>query len=164
MFHPLPHTNNPISFYQVVLMKFLRFLYKFLIGGALYTLLELLWRGYSHWTMFIVGGLCFRIICATHTQLKDKMGMGKQCIVCAAVVTMVEFISGCIINVWFGLGVWDYSNVPFNPFGQVCLPYLGLWVIASYAAARRGPLFVWQAAYTFKGQIQKRGKLFAHTR
>ena len=29
------------------------------MGGLLYIALELLWRGYSHWTMFILGGLCF---------------------------------------------------------------------------------------------------------
>lgn len=115
-------------------MKFLRFLFKLCVGGCLYTLIELMWRGYSHWTMFFVGGLCFRIICATHEQLKGRMGLFGRCMVCAAMVTMVEFISGCIINVWFGLGVWDYSNVPFNLFGQVCLPYLGLWAIASAAA------------------------------
>ena len=34
----------------------------FLIGGRLYTWLELACRGRTHWTMFILGGLCFVII------------------------------------------------------------------------------------------------------
>ena len=34
----------------------------FLIGGALYYLIEVLWRGYSHWSMFILGGVCFMIM------------------------------------------------------------------------------------------------------
>lgn len=34
----------------------------FLIGGALYYCIEILWRGYSHWTMAVVGGICFVVI------------------------------------------------------------------------------------------------------
>mgnify|MGYP007072511315 FL=1 len=30
----------------------------FLIGGALYYCIEILWRGHSHWTMAVVGGIC----------------------------------------------------------------------------------------------------------
>ena len=36
-----------------------KYLFLFAVGGALYVLIELLWRGWSHWTMFALGGLCF---------------------------------------------------------------------------------------------------------
>ena len=29
------------------------------LGGLLYILIETAWRGYSHWAMFVLGGLCF---------------------------------------------------------------------------------------------------------
>ena len=29
------------------------------IGGAIYVGIEMLWRGHSHPSMFILGGLCF---------------------------------------------------------------------------------------------------------
>lgn len=29
------------------------------IGGFIYVFLEILWRGYSHWTMWLLGGICF---------------------------------------------------------------------------------------------------------
>ena len=32
--------------------------YLFDVGDLLYVLIELIWRGHSHWTMFILGGLC----------------------------------------------------------------------------------------------------------
>ena len=45
----------------------------------------------------------------------------------AVLTTVLEFITGCIVNLRFGLGVWDYSSVPFNLLGQVCLPFSVGW-------------------------------------
>ena len=33
-----------------------------LIGGTTYFGIEMLWRGHSHWTMALVGGICFVLI------------------------------------------------------------------------------------------------------
>ena len=49
-------------------------------------------------------------------------------------ITSIEFISGIIINLWLSLNVWDYSNIPFNLFGQVCLKYTVIWFFLSLAA------------------------------
>ena len=32
------------------------------VGGMLYSLFEIGFRGYTHWTMIIVGGICFYLI------------------------------------------------------------------------------------------------------
>ena len=42
-------------------------------GGCLYVVLELAWRGYSHWTMFILGGLCFVLIGAINEVIPWEM-------------------------------------------------------------------------------------------
>ena len=55
----------------------------FLIGGALYNLIEILWRGYTHWSMFIVGGLCFQLIGYIQTALV-KWGLFRRCLLCSA--------------------------------------------------------------------------------
>ena len=34
----------------------------FAVGGALYYLVELLWRGHSDWTMAVLAGVCFLLI------------------------------------------------------------------------------------------------------
>ena len=34
----------------------------FLIGGLVYAWIEILWRGYTHWSMFVLGGICFIIM------------------------------------------------------------------------------------------------------
>ena len=38
-----------------------KYLFLFDVGGLLYILIELIWRGRSHWTMFLLGGDLLRI-------------------------------------------------------------------------------------------------------
>lgn len=99
----------------------------FLLGGGMYIGVEMLWRGHSHWTMGIVGGLCFVIIGGLNNYIPWKMTLQKQSAIGALVVTCVEFISGIILNLFLGLHIWDYSNLPLNILGQICLPFTLLW-------------------------------------
>lgn len=101
------------------------------VGGFLYVLIELAFRGRSHWTMFLVGGLCFWIIGLINEIIPWEMPLWKQCGVGAIIITSVEFVAGCIINILLGWHVWDYSNMPFNILGQVCLPFAVLWFFLS---------------------------------
>ena len=106
----------------------------FLIGGFIYMGIELLWRGRTHWTMGIVGGICFVLIGLINELFTFEMYILTQAIIGAILITIVEYISGCIINIHFGLAVWDYSNLPFNIQGQVCLLFSFLWVLLSVVA------------------------------
>lgn len=101
------------------------------IGGLLYVLCELVFRGRSHWTMFVVGGLCFWLIGLINEVIPWNMPVWLQCIIGAVIITTVEFIAGCIINIWLGWQVWDYSGLPFNLLGQICLPFTVLWTFLS---------------------------------
>lgn len=56
------------------------------------------------------------------------MPLWKQILVGAAIITGLEFITGCIVNLWLGWAVWDYSSMPLNILGQICLPYMLLWI------------------------------------
>ena len=104
------------------------------VGGMLYALFEIGFRGYTHWTMIIAGGICFYLIGLINEVIPWEMEIWKQCVIGSLVVTAVEFVSGCIINLWLGWGVWDYSDMPFNILGQVCLPFSALWVLLSALA------------------------------
>ena len=107
-----------------------RFIKLFCLGGAGYTVLELLWRGYSHPSMFVVGGVCFHIIGGIGNRLwkTSRLLTGAAC---ATAVTAVEYISGCLVNLRWQWNVWDYSGMPFNLKGQVCLLYSVLWGLLS---------------------------------
>ena len=97
----------------------------FLTGGTAYNIAEYLWCGYSHWTMAIDGGICLLGIyfIATGTDLNFIY----KVICSAGLITSVELISGIIINKILHWGVWDYSGLPMNFLGQICLRYTLLW-------------------------------------
>ena len=104
------------------------------IGGLMYICCELLFRGHSHWTMFIVGGLCFLCIGGINELIPWEMPLWQQALIGAVIVTVIEFVSGCIINIWLGWAVWDYSDMPFNVMGQICLPFTAIWLFLSVVA------------------------------
>ena len=105
----------------------------FYIGGMIYVALELVWRGWSHGSMFLVGGLCFVLIGAIDTVFPE-MPLLMQSVLGAAVVTAMELLSGLMINGYLHLNVWDYSALPYNFLGQVCMAYFFLWILVSLAA------------------------------
>lgn len=106
----------------------------FLIGGVLYIAIELLWRGHTHWTMFVLGGICFYYIGRVNEDFTWDMPLIKQMFIGAVVITMLELLSGILVNGVYNLNVWDYSNMPFNFLGQICLPYSILWFFISLPA------------------------------
>ncbi len=112
-------------------VKLLRLSSLWLWGGFIYYLIELCWRGYSHPSMFVVGGCCFVLNGGINNWLPWELGIVWQALTGAAAVTLVELGAGLVLNVWLGLGIWDYSNISFNFFGQICLTYSLAWIILS---------------------------------
>lgn len=102
------------------------------IGGAAYVWIELLWRGRSHISMFLLGGLCFWLI--GRLDRKQPVPVLVQACMGACLVTALELAVGLVVNCWLGLGVWDYSDLPVNFRGQICLYYFVLWIPLSAAA------------------------------
>lgn len=103
------------------------------VGGLLYVGIELLWRGHSHWTMFVLGGMCFVLLGIINEVIPWCMPLWQQILIGTMIITWLEFVAGCIVNLWLGWNVWDYSNVPLNIMGQICVPYMLLWMPISLA-------------------------------
>lgn len=104
----------------------------FVIGGLLYILVELLWRGRTHWTMFIVGGVCFVLVGLINEIFTWDMSLIQQQAISAVMITIIELLVGLLINCNYA--IWDYRSMPFNFLGQVCLPYTILWFFLSIPA------------------------------
>lgn len=110
--------------------KISRFVSLFVLGGLAYNLIELAWRGYTHWSMFFLGGTCFHLIGKIGGKLWGK-GLIVVGATCSFAVTAAEFASGCLLNLRLKLNVWDYSHMTGNLKGQVCLLYSALWGVLS---------------------------------
>lgn len=106
----------------------------FLFGGAIYSMIEVIFRGYTHWSMTLTGGLCLLILYRRFTARPHEPLLMK-CLFGAIVITTLEFIAGCIVNLWLGWDVWDYSGLMFNLFGQICLPFSVIWFFITIPAA-----------------------------
>lgn len=103
--------------------------------GALYMVLEGIWRGWTNISMLGVGGLCgFLIGRLNEHPVSDNRTMWEKCLIGTIIILIIEFISGMILNVYLNLGIWDYSNVWGNYYGQICLPYAILWFFLVPAA------------------------------
>ena len=96
------------------------------LGAFGYGTLEVLWRGYSHWTMMIAGGICFTLFAVISEKLQG-LPLLYKCISGSLTVTSIELIFGSIFNICLGMNVWDYSNLPLNLGGQICLLFSVLW-------------------------------------
>lgn len=106
----------------------------FCIGGGAYLLVEILYRGYTHPTMFVLGGLCFLVIGLLNELYPWEMPLISQMFISMLFVTGMEFIFGMLLNVVLGLGIWDYSNMPYNLCGQICLLFSVAWFFLSIPA------------------------------
>ncbi len=109
-------------------MKLVKTAALFSLGGGTYVGLELLYRGYSHISMFTAGGLCFLLI----GNLPAWPRLRRAC--CGAgIITAVELATGLLVNRSFQ--VWDYRDQPGNFLGQICPVFTVIWIPVAYAAA-----------------------------
>ena len=109
----------------------LRKIILFLFGGSAYVGLELLWRGRSHGSMFLAGGLCFLLLGALH-RASPRLPWLLRGMAGAGIITTVELLMGLLFNRDYH--VWDYRRLPFHFHGQICLPFFFLWVPVSLGA------------------------------
>ena len=105
-----------------------------------YAVLEVLWRGYTHWSMILAGALCTILL---YRIFLTGLPLVLRCLLGTACITLVELVVGCTVNLWWKLDVWDYSGMPFHLWGQICPAYTALW------------LCLCPPAFWMCGQIQK---------
>lgn len=103
--------------------KLREYIFLWTVGGCLYYTIEIIFRGFSHWSMFVLGGICLLFFGAQGMAVKWRDPLWLQVLRCTIFVTACEFITGMIVNKWMQWNVWDYSDQLFHIFGQICLPF-----------------------------------------
>ena len=103
----------------------------FILGGTAYAMIEILFRGHTHWTMVLTGGACV----LTMYMLSDWLLSAPLIIGAltgAVIITMYELCVGVLVNIKFGWQVWDYSDMPCNVLGQICPLFTVLWFLLCF--------------------------------
>lgn len=106
----------------------------FLTGGFIYGLIEIIYRGHTHPSMFVLGGLCFLWVGGFDSFFRRTPPLWTQVLLGGLFITAAELICGVIFNLWLGLRVWDYSKLPFNLLGQICPMFCFSWIAISLPA------------------------------
>lgn len=125
-------------------------------GGTMYFLLEVAYKTISgrpeaiSWTMLVLAVVLCVPVERCGAELPWDCPLWLQALCCAALVTAAELAAGVVLNLWLGLGVWDYSQMPGNLWGQICpqfaLPWWGLCLIFI-------PVFDWLRCAVAGGEI-----------
>lgn len=114
-------------------------IFLFLTGGTVYAIIEVAWRKLfgdgspTHWTMLVLGGLSFVAI-GRINELLPKTPLWLRCLMGTGVILALEFVFGCVLNIWLKLDIWDYSHLPLNVLGQICLPFAFAWYLLTAVA------------------------------
>ena len=108
-------------------MKNIEYMTALVTGGLIYGGIELLFRGFTHWSMLLTGGVCFLIF---HIIFRSRSAsMLVKCLASCGIITTLEFGVGCLVNLEFGMRIWDYSAHIFNLLGQICLLFSAIWFL-----------------------------------
>lgn len=103
------------------------------MGYFLYSLTEIVMRGYTHWTMSLLGGTVLTILYGLSSR---RVYMIRKCFSGALVITALELVVGIFDNIIMHWQVWDYSDMPLNFMGQICLPFSCFWFLLCIPAYR----------------------------
>lgn len=108
-------------------------------GGTLYFMGEVIWKllcGQPEkisWTMLVLAALLSVLLDQINEHLLWDMPLPLQAILGGLGITAMELAVGAVLNLWLGMDIWDYSDLPCNLWGQISLPFSLLWVLLAGA-------------------------------
>lgn len=115
-------------------------------GGTVYFLLEVSYKSIRgeperiSWTMLVLAVILCVAVERAGAELPWECPLWLQALACAVLVTFTELAAGILLNVWLGMGVWDYSHLPGNLWGQICPQFALVWWALCLAFI---PVFDW---------------------
>ena len=132
------------DYMKTVIRKIIEYIIIFMAGAITYLLIEICWRGYTHWTMGILGGIVIVLVGLINEVTKKDLPLIIQAPMASIIITLVEYWAGYILNIQLGMNIWDYSDLPLNVDGQVCLYFSLLWMVLGIVASILDDLIRWR--------------------
>lgn len=115
-------------------------------GAAGYSLIEIVCRGHTHWTMAVTGGICAIALYEMHRRMRKRRA-AYRCGMGALIITAAELCVGLLVNRVLNWSVWDYSDRFLNVLGQICPRFSGYWFLLNVPMI---PLFTWMDRKLFE--------------
>ena len=121
---------------KLIINKLIENTVLWMTGGLIYFYLEIAFRNYSHYSMIVCGGFCFVIVVTIGKYILETESDILKAVALimffgALVITTLELFTGIIVNMKLNMGVWDYSSMKYNVYGQICLTYTMIWALLS---------------------------------
>ena len=112
----------------------IKYLTLFLVGYCAYIALEVTWRGYSYPLMGCVSGVSLLLFDQINNRISWNLDLFLQGFIGSAIVTSFELFIGEALKVINHPLMWDYSNMPLNYDGVICLPFSIIWIFVTILA------------------------------
>lgn len=107
----------------------------FIFGFCVYITIEVLFRGYSNAVCGAMGGLAVVVLDKINDEISWDFDLFWQAVIGSLLITFMELVIGLISRYSSIIPVmWDYSNMPFNYKGVICLPFSIAWIFLSVVA------------------------------
>ncbi len=112
-------------------MDWLKSFTVFCIGALGYGIIELLFRGYTHITMGVLGGMCLLFMSVLNYFRTSLTSLIICAVISGIFITVLEGAMGYFLNLKLHMNIWDYSENSYNLYGQICLKFSLGWIALS---------------------------------
>lgn len=104
-------------------------------GFCAFITIEVLFRGYSYPVSGVMGGFAVIMLDGINDEMSWDLDLALQALIGGALITLMEAGVGILMLCAPGVPrMWDYSDIPFNIAGIICLPFSIAWVFLSVLA------------------------------
>lgn len=131
--------------------------FMFIFGFMAYITIECLFRGYSFPAMGLCGGIVFVLLDKINDKISWDIDILVQGMMGSVLITFLEFIIGAMSLRGLIQPMWNYTNLPLNYKGIICLPFSLIWIVLSIVAI---VVADWLNYYIFNDETIPYYKLF----
>ena len=114
-----------------ILKRVIKYTVLFITFSALYVWIEIMFRNRSDRSMLALSGVLGVTLGILNNIIPWSMGLAQQGLIGGfLIVTPMEYFVGKFL-VTQNLSIWNYSTMPWNIDGQICLPFTLIWCVIS---------------------------------